>query len=322
MTDARSTRLPPVPNVPRGLGKDVERFLSALKERSEVFSGSRGDVIDRAVTQRELDDAVSSSVATAIANLSSSTVTAATGGEGSASAVTITTDELLDKLSNALSSTQFTDEFNEQLGTALADAGRIGQDLSDVQDVLSGNVTALSGLASAADTLPYFTGSETMALTGFTAAGRAIVDDADATAQRATLGLGNSATRNVGTAGTDVAAGNRGLPTGGTAGQVLYKIDGTDYNVGWTTHTTLADGVNFTFGTTTGTKIGTATTEKLAFWNSTPVAQPASASQAAVSGTAGAAYTATEQTLINDLVTLVNQLRADLVTLGIIKGAA
>lgn len=34
------------------------------------------------------------------------------------------------------------------------------------------------------------------------------------------------------------------------------------------------DALNLNFGTTTGTKIGTATTEKLAFYNSTPVVQP------------------------------------------------
>lgn len=48
---------------------------------------------------------------------------------------------------------------------------------------------AIAGLSSSSDTVPYFTGSGTAALATFTAAGRAIVDDADATAQRATLGL-------------------------------------------------------------------------------------------------------------------------------------
>ena len=33
--------------------------------------------------------------------------------------------------------------------------------------------------------------------------------------------------------------------------------------------------VNITFGTTTGTKIGTLTTQKLSFWNATPIVQPA-----------------------------------------------
>jgi hypothetical protein len=37
---------------------------------------------------------------------------------------------------------------------------------------------------------------------------------------------------------------------------------------------TLTDGANFVLGTTTGTKIGTATSQKLGFFNATPVIQP------------------------------------------------
>jgi len=124
---------------------------------------------------------------------------------------------------------------------------------------------------------------------------------------------------------------------------------------------TLADGANVIVGSTTGTKIGTATTQKLGFYNVTPIIQPAGAGQAAATAqsqtsltdntggavsttlaaiTAGASYTQADMTAtknalasiaaelalvktdVTNVKTLEDAIRTALVNLGAIKGAA
>ena len=96
---------------------------------------------------------------------------------------------------------------------------------------------------------------------------------------------------------------------------------------------TFLDGANFIFGTTTGTKIGTATTQKLALWNATPVVQPASANQAALTNSTGGSYDGTLAALttynaatinnnFTDIYTLLTALRTALLNAGVIKGSA
>jgi hypothetical protein len=65
----------------------------------------------------------------------------------------------------------------------------------------------------------------------------------------------------------------------------------------------LADAGNITVGTTTGTKIGTATTQKLAFYNATPVVQPTAVADATDAATA---------------ISQLNALLAHMRTLGLI----
>ncbi|TPL49240.1 hypothetical protein FJ937_17330 [Mesorhizobium sp. B2-4-4] len=58
-----------------------------------------------------------------------------------------------------------------------------------IEALANGNLASIADLVSAANTLPYFTGSGTAALAGFTPFARSIVDDADASAALDTLGF-------------------------------------------------------------------------------------------------------------------------------------
>jgi hypothetical protein len=86
---------------------------------------------------------------------------------------------------------------------------------------------------------------------------------------------------------------------------------------------TLGDN-NIVAGTTTGVKVGTAITQKLGFYNATPIVQPAGAAQAAVVATGATDSTPFGYTeaQANAIVALVNEMRSVLVNLGLMKGAA
>jgi hypothetical protein len=88
---------------------------------------------------------------------------------------------------------------------------------------------------------------------------------------------------------------------------------------------TVADAGNVVVGSTTGTQIGTAITQKLGFYGATAIAQRAGAAQTAVAATASTStapfgYTTAAQA--DAIVTLVNELRAWAVAQGFIKGSA
>ena len=109
---------------------------------------------------------------------------------------------------------------------------------SNVQAYDAG-LQSISGLTTSANQMIYTTASDTYATTSLTAAGRAILDDADAAAQRTTLGLGTIATQAANsvsiTGGTisgitdlAIADGGTGASDAGTARTNLGLAIGTN----------------------------------------------------------------------------------------------
>lgn len=83
-------------------------------------------------------------------------------------------------------------------GASTASAARTNLGVAigtDVQAYDAG-LQSISGLSTSSNQMIYTTGADTYATTSLTSAGRALLDDADASAQRTTLGLGTLATQN------------------------------------------------------------------------------------------------------------------------------
>ncbi len=131
---------------------------------------------------------------------------------------------------------------------------------SSTYQPLDTELTALAGTTSAADTLPYFTGSGTASLATLTSYARSLIDDADASTARGTLGLGTMATETASnylttaSASTTYAALSGATFTGGISGTSLtlsgdLTINGTTTTINSTTLT--VDDKNIELGSVT-----------------------------------------------------------------------
>jgi hypothetical protein len=129
---------------------------------------------------------------------------------------------------------------------AIADVTNL-QTTLDGKQPLDTDLTAIAALTSAADKVPYATGSGTWALADFSAFGRTLVDDASASAARTTLGVKEILTANrTYYVRTDGSNSNDGLAnTSGGAFLTIQKavdtIAALDIN-GYTVTVQVADG--------------------------------------------------------------------------------
>ena len=99
---------------------------------------------------------------------------------------------------------------------------------------------------------------------------------------------------------------------------LLQARDASDnvlFEVGVAGHVTLRDAVNVILGTSTGTQIGTGATQKHALWGKTPIVQP-TALTAADNTAIDATFDATEQAVVENLRTRLNEMETRLTSWG------
>ena len=168
--------------------------------------------VDSQVTAQDLDFQGDSGGALSI-DLDSETqdIAGGTGIDTSGSGNTLTV---------AIDSTVATLSGTQTLTNKSIDATQLTGTVANAR--LDTELQALAGLTSAADKGIQFTGSGSAGTYDLTAAGKALLDDANASAQRTTLGLGTAAVTDTG-----ISNGNVAVFTSGAADNDFLRIDGT-----------------------------------------------------------------------------------------------
>lgn len=168
------------PSTAGGSG-DMTKAVYDIDADDAVDIGAGGTGAKTATTARSNLSAAQSGANSDITSLAglSTPLPVGEGGTGGATAAAAR---------NNLGSTVVGDAVYVAASTAAARIA-IGAVIGTNVQAWDADLDAIAALSSASDKLPYATGAQAWALTPFTAAGRALVDDADATAQRTTLGL-------------------------------------------------------------------------------------------------------------------------------------
>jgi hypothetical protein len=166
----------------------VEDAAAKLVENADVASNAAIAWSKISTAGQVVDASVGAAAAIAWSKISKSGAVAADVGAVDAAAVTTA-------VGNHAALTSGTHGISTFAATVLDDAtaadarATLGLVIGTNVQAQDAELAAIAGLTSAADTFPYFTGSGTAALGTVTAAGRALLDDASSTDQRATLGL-------------------------------------------------------------------------------------------------------------------------------------
>jgi hypothetical protein len=160
-------------------------------------SGSAATYDLTAAGKALLDDANASAQRTTMGVAIGSDVQAYDAGLASIAGLTTAANKVIYTTgSDTYAVTDFTAFGRSLVDDADAAAGRttLGVVIGTDVQAYDAELAALAGLTSAADKGIQFTGSGTAATYDLTAAGKALLDDANASAQRTTLGLGTAAT--------------------------------------------------------------------------------------------------------------------------------
>ena len=194
---------------------------TSIKDEDDLSSDSASHLatqqsikayVDAQVTAQDLDFQGDSGGALSI-DLDSETLDIA-GGTG------IDTSGSSNTLTVAIDSTVATLSGTQTLTNKSIDATQLTGTVANAR--LDAELQALAGLTSAADKGIQFTGSGSAGTYDLTTAGKALLDDANASAQRTTLGLGTAAVTDTG-----ISNGNVAVFTSGAADNDFLRIDGT-----------------------------------------------------------------------------------------------